>query len=160
MNKVAVYPGTFDPLTKGHVDIILRAAKLFDEVIVAVASSDRKKPYFSDEIRLAFCRDALQQAENVTVLPLKALAVDFAKQHEARYIVRGFRTSDDINYELSIASMNNVLSDHEIETVFLPASEQYRFVSSTIVREIIALNGDISAFVPDAVLRYTQAEKK
>lgn len=160
MKKIAIYPGTFDPITKGHVDIASRAAILFDAVIVAVAISDRKKPYFSDEKRIAFCREALKDFKNIKVLPLEILAVEFAKQHAAQYIVRGIRSSDDVNYELSIAGMNNALSDHQIETVFLAASEQYRFISSTIVREIIALGGDVSAFVPFAVATDSEAKRE
>lgn len=153
MKRIAIYPGTFDPITNGHVDMIMRASHLFDEVIVGVATSDRKKPFFSDEERLLFCREALRAFANVTVDVLKGLTVDFAKAHQAHYIVRGIRTSDDVNYELSIASMNRALSQNTIETIFLAASDQYRFISSTMVREIMVVGGDVSAFVPEVVVR-------
>lgn len=149
--KIAIYPGTFDPITKGHVDIIERASHLFDEIIIGVAVSARKKPLFSDEKRIQWCVESLQALKNVRVELLDNLTVDFAKQHSAKYIIRGIRTADDVDYELSIASMNSVLSDHAIETIFLSARNEYRFVSATMVREIIALKGDVSAFVPGCV---------
>ena len=151
MKRIAIYPGTFDPITKGHVDLIKRAAHLFDEVIVGVATSERKKPLFSDEKRLSWCKDSVCEFSNVRVEALNNLTVDFAKQHQAKYIIRGIRTADDVDYELSIASMNLALSHDEVETVFLSARDEYRFVSATMVREIIALKGDVSAFVPDCV---------
>ncbi|MDP1573359.1 MAG: pantetheine-phosphate adenylyltransferase [Coxiellaceae bacterium] len=150
--RIAIYPGTFDPITKGHLDIIERAAKLFDEIIIAVAVSDRKKPFFSDEKRIFFCQESVKHLSNVRVELLKNLTVDFAKTCHANYIVRGIRTSDDVNYELSIASMNTLLSAYKIETVFLSARDEYRFISATMVREIIALNGDLSAFVPGCIV--------
>jgi pantetheine-phosphate adenylyltransferase len=153
MKRIAIYPGTFDPITKGHVDIVTRASTLFDEVIIGVGVSERKKPFFSDDKRLLFCQDSVKHLSNVRVALFNGLTVDFAKQHHAQYLVRGIRTSDDVNYELSIASMNAVLSGSCVETVFLFASEQYRFISSTMVREIIALRGDVSAFVPEVVVK-------
>src|SRR3990167_10611342 len=119
MKRIAIYPGTFDPITKGHVDLIKRAAHLFDEVIVGVATSERKKPLFSDEKRLSWCKDSVCEFSNVRVEALNNLTVDFAKQHQAKYIIRGIRTADDVDYELSIASMNLALSHDEVETVFL-----------------------------------------
>ena len=154
MKRIAIYPGTFDPITKGHVDIIERASTLFDEMIIAVAVSDRKKPFFSDEKRVFFCQESVKHLANVRVELLKNLTVDFAKTYQAKYIVRGIRTSDDVNYELSIASMNTVLSSNKIETVFLSARDEYRFISATMVREIIALNEDASAFVPACIVRH------
>ena len=154
MKRIAIYPGTFDPITKGHVDIIERASRLFDEMIIAVAVSDRKKPFFSDEKRVFFCQESVKHLSNVRVELLKNLTVDFAKAQQANYIVRGIRTSDDVNYELSIASMNGLLSAHKIETVFLSARDEYRFMSATMVREIIALHGDVAPFVPNDILNY------
>lgn len=151
MKKIAVYPGSFDPITKGHVDIIERAAKLFDEIIVGVATSDRKKPLFSAEQRCQWCVESLGHLTNVRVFLMKGLSVDFAKSHHANFFLRGIRTAEDIDYELSIAHMNHQLSAHHIETVFFPANNEYRFVSATMVREIIALKGDVSAFVPACV---------
>lgn len=152
--KIAIYPGTFDPITKGHVDIIRRASELFDEVIVGVADSARKKPLFDTEKRLLWCNESIEALQNVHVFLMSGLLVDFAKAHHAKYVVRGFRTSNDVNYELSIASMNRQLSDEKCETVFLPARDRYTHVSSTMVREIIALKGDVSAFVPECVAAF------
>lgn len=154
--KIAIYPGTFDPITKGHVDIIHRASELFDEVIVAVADSVRKKPFFETAQRVQFCAESVESFSNVQVALMNGLLVDFAKSYQADYVIRGFRTSDDVNYELSLASMNRQLSDEKCETIFLPARDHYAYVSATMVREIIALNGDVSAFVPACVLAYLQ----
>ena len=150
---VAIYPGTFDPITNGHVDIMARAAKLFDELIIAVGTSSVKKTVFDIEKRIRFCVEGTKNMKNVRVVALSGLTAEFAKQNNARYLVRGIRNTDDMNYELSIANMNWQLSMESLETIFLPARDQYRSVSSTIVREIIAHNGDVSAFVPACVVR-------
>ena len=150
-NKIAIYAGTFDPITNGHLDIISRAAKLFDQVIVGVAVSEQKKPYFSEEKRLTWCRDSIKPFSNVRVELLKGLTVDFAKNHQAQYLVRGIRTVDDMDYELSVASMNAALSKDTLETVFLSSSTSHRFISSTMIREIMMLKGDVSQFVPECV---------
>lgn len=152
MKKIAIYPGTFDPITLGHVDIIKRATHLFDEIIVAVAESARKKPLFTDEKRLQWCIDALSGLSNVRVVLMSGLLTRFAHAYHAHYIVRGIRTADDVDYELSMAHMNQQLSDNAIQTIFLPANNEYRFISATMVREIMALNGDVSAFVPACVV--------
>lgn len=150
---IAIYPGTFDPITKGHVDIIQRAANLFDEVIVGIGTNVNKKHLFDSQKRMRWCIDSLKNISNVRVLIMDNLTVDFAKSHHAQYLVRGMRTADDVNYELSIASANRQLSDNQLETIFLAAADEYRSVSSTIVREIIMLKGDASAFVPACVAR-------
>ncbi len=149
--RIAIYPGTFDPITKGHVDIIQRASELFDEVIVGVADSERKKPLFDAQTRVRWCKESMKPFSNVSVYLLDGMLVGFAKAHHAEYVVRGFRTSEDVNYELSLASMNRQLSDEKCETIFLPARDIYTHISATMVREIIALNGDVSAFVPYCV---------
>lgn len=159
MKKIAVYPGTFDPLTQGHVDLIRRASALFDEVVVAVAISDRKKPYFDGQTRLRFCVESLVDISRVRVAFFNGLLVDFAHTHGARFVVRGIRTSDDVTYELANASMNRQLSAAGLETIFLPASDRYVYVSGTMVREVIALGGDVSAFVPPCVAAYLKSTK-
>lgn len=150
--KIAIYPGTFDPITKGHVDVIQRAARLFDDIIVGVAVSERKNTLFSLEKRLHFCKTSLQHINHVNVLVLPGLLVDFAKTHQANYIVRGIRTAEDVTYELANASMNRRLSKQALETIFLPASDESVYVSAILVREIIQLQGDVSAFVPACVV--------
>lgn len=151
--KIAIYPGTFDPITKGHVDIIQRASLLFDEVIIGVANSTRKNPYFPVEKRLQWCVDSAAAFSHVRVFLLEDLLIDFAEKHHARYIIRGIRTGEDVHYELSLANMNRQLSQEKCETIFLPARHDYAHISATLVREIIALKGDVSAFVPDCVAR-------
>ncbi len=153
MKKIAIYPGTFDPITNGHVDIIQRAAALFDEVIVAVATSARKSPLFDEKKRLHWCEESVKTLQNVRVFPMEGLTVDFAKFHHAYYLIRGIRSNADVDYEIEIANMNRELSKNTVETVFLSSQDQYRSISATIVREIMALKGDVSAFVPACVLR-------
>ncbi|OGT36620.1 MAG: pantetheine-phosphate adenylyltransferase [Gammaproteobacteria bacterium RIFCSPHIGHO2_12_FULL_38_14] len=151
LKRIAVYAGTFDPITNGHCDIISRAAKLFDEVIIGVAASEHKKPYFSAEKRLCWCQESTCTFSNVHAELFANLTVEFAHACHAQYLVRGIRTVDDMDYELSIASMNAALSKDSLETVFLSSSAAYRFISSTMIREIMALKGDVSAFVPACV---------
>lgn len=149
--RTAIYPGTFDPITKGHVDIIARAAELFDEVIVGVANSARKTPMFDAQKRVRWCCESISHIPNAQVSLIEGLLVDFAKIYQAHYVVRGFRTAEDVNYEMAIANMNQQLSDEKCETVFLPARNQYTHISATLVREIIALKGNVAAFVPECV---------
>lgn len=157
--KITVYPGTFDPLTNGHMDIIERALLLFDKVIVACAITSRKIPYLTLYERLDLIKAVLTDFENVQVIPLKGLLVDFSKQHHVNVILRGLRAVSDFDYEFQLAHMNQRLSP-EIEIVFLPAKAGYSYISGTLVREIIELGGDISSFVPPLVARYLQRRKK
>ncbi len=148
----AVYPGTFDPLTRGHEDIVRRAAGLFDRVVVGIADSRGKKPVFTLDERVALAREALGQYANVEVFGFQGLLRDFARERHARVIIRGLRAVSDFEYEFQMAGMNRYLLP-EVETIFLTPSDQYQFVSGSIVREIAALGGDVSKFVCPSVER-------
>ena len=142
----AVYPGTFDPLTRGHEDLVRRASTLFDSVILGVADSRAKKPFFTLEERLEMARQVLADLRNVEVVGFTGLLIDFARQQGARVVVRGLRAVSDFEYEFQLAGMNRNL-DPNMETVFLTPSEQHMFISATLVREIAIFGGDISKFV-------------
>ena len=150
MSVGAMYPGTFDPVTNGHVDLVRRAAKLFDRVVVAVAASPNKTPMFTLEERITMARAALADAPNITVDGYGGLTVDYVRQHGLKVIIRGLRAVSDFEYEFQLATMNRHLRS-EVETIFLTPAEEYTFVSSTFVREIGVLGGDISPFVPPGV---------
>jgi pantetheine-phosphate adenylyltransferase len=147
----AIYPGSFDPVTNGHLDVIARARKLFDEVIVAVAHNDQKQPLFSLEERVGFLRQVTGSFEGVTIAPLDGLLVDFAVQQNARAIVRGLRAVSDFEFEFQMALMNRKL-EANVETIFLMPKEEYTYLSSRIVKEIARLGGDVGAFVPPCVV--------
>jgi len=142
----AIYPGSFDPVTNGHLDVIDRARKLFDEVIVAVAHNDQKNPFFTLEERLEFLRRTVGEMENVKVAPLDGLLVDFAMAKNATAVVRGLRAISDFEFEFQMALMNRKL-EASVETIFLMPKEEYTYLSSRIVKEIARLGGDISQFV-------------
>lgn len=144
--KIALYPGTFDPITNGHIDLVQRAAKLFDEVIVAIASSSKKKPYFTLEKRIELASEVLSDCPNVTVKGFGILLVDYAKQQNANILIRGLRAISDFEYEFQLASMNRNLAP-EIESVFLMPADEYSFISSSLVKEVATLGGDVSKFV-------------
>lgn len=147
----AMYPGTFDPITNGHVDLARRAAKLFDRVVVAVAASPHKIPMFSLEERISLARQALGDAPNITVDGYAGLTVDYVREHGLKAIIRGLRAVSDFEYEFALAAMNRHLRT-DVETIFLTPAEEYTFISSTFVREISVLGGDISPFVPPVVV--------
>ena len=147
----AIYPGTFDPITNGHSDLVHRAAQLFDRVIVAVASSSDKAPVLPLSERIQLCREALSDLDNIEVCGFDSLLVDFMKEKGATVILRGLRAVSDFEYEFQLASMNRHL-DTGIETVFLTPAEQYSYISSSLVREIARLGGDVSPFVPANVV--------
>ena len=149
--KSAVYPGTFDPITKGHTDLVERALHLFDKVIVAVAENTAKAPVFTLQERMGMAKVALEDYKGVEVMPLTGLLVEFAKQHDARAILRGLRAVSDFEYEFQLAGMNRKLAP-EIETLFLTPAEKYAYISSSLVREIAALGGDVSQFVHKNVM--------
>ena len=148
--KRIIYPGTFDPVTNGHIDLIRRAAVLFNEVIVGVADSSDKKPLFNLEERVEFVRVSVANLSNVKVVGFNGLLVSLALEHHARAILRGLRAVSDFEYEFQLASMNRKLAP-ELESIFLTPAEEFSFLSSTLVKEIAALAGDTSAFVPHIV---------
>ena len=150
MNTTAIYPGTFDPITNGHSDLVLRASKLFDKVIVAVAINPSKQPAFSLEQRVALAEQTLAGIENVQVCGFDGLLVDVAKQKQAQVIIRGLRAVSDFEHEFQLAGMNRHMAP-EVETLFLTPAEQYGYLSSSLVREIAVLGGDVSAFVAPCV---------
>lgn len=152
MAKTAMYPGTFDPFTNGHEQIVRRAAGLFDHVVIAVANSPRKQPLFDLEKRIALIREVLSDLPTVEVVGYQGLTVDAAQQNDAGVIIRGLRAVSDFEYEFQLATMNRHLAA-DVETVFLTPTEEFMFVSSTLVREIAALGGDVSGFVHAAVLQ-------
>lgn len=148
--KVAIYPGSFDPITNGHLDVARRAATMFDRVIVAVACNAEKTPLFSVPERVALARGAVQGVDNVTVEAFDGLLVEYARRKKALVIVRGLRAVSDFEYELQLALMNRRL-EPRVETIFLAPKDEYTFISSRMVKEIAKLGGDVGAFVPPAV---------
>lgn len=149
-NRIAVYPGTFDPLTRGHEDLVRRAAKLFDRVVVGVAQSSAKKPFFEMEERVEMAREALDDYANVEVFGFECLLMEFMHQHGAHIILRGLRAVSDFEYEFQMAGMNRILYP-DVETVFLTPADQYMFISATMVREIAVLGGNVEKFVSPLV---------
>lgn len=147
MTKIAVFPGSFDPFTLGHYDIILRALPLFDEIIIAVGENSTKNALFSVEKRLLMIQEVFSQYPKIKTESYPGLTVDFCRQKKAHYLLRGLRTAADFEFERSIAHSNKMLYP-ELETVFLLTAPQYSFITSTIVREIYKNKGDISGFVP------------
>lgn len=159
MNLKAVYPGTFDPITLGHEDLVRRAAKIFDEVIVAVADSRAKQPFFTLEERVSMAKTVLAECRNVTVVGFSGLLMKFAQEHQAKVMVRGLRAASDFEHEFQLAGMNRDLYP-DVETMFLTPGERFMFVSATIVREISILGGDVSKFVSAHVAGCLQAKIK
>lgn len=155
MKQKAIYPGTFDPVTNGHIDIITRAAHIFPELIVAVASNKMKRPYLSLETRIRLLEEAVGHFPGVKVVGFDNLLIDFVLEQNAGIILRGLRAVSDFEYEFQLAGMNRKLST-QVETLFLTPSENLMFISSSLVREIAALNGDVSQFVPAGVVKELQ----
>jgi len=143
---IIVYPGTFDPVTNGHTDLVERASRLFEQVIVAIAVNSDKQTAFPVETRVSLARDALAHIDNVEICSFDNLLVDFMRKREAGVILRGLRAVSDFEYEFQLASMNRQLAP-EIETLFLTPAEQYAYISSSLVREIASLGGDVTPFV-------------
>ncbi|MCZ7559989.1 MAG: pantetheine-phosphate adenylyltransferase [Burkholderiaceae bacterium] len=146
----AIYPGTFDPLTRGHEDLVRRAAGLFDSLVVAVADSRGKNPIFSPDERLAIARETLAQHPNVEIVGFSGLLVNFVRQQKADVVIRGLRAVSDFEYEFQMAGMNRHLMP-EVETIFMTPTDKYQFISGTLVREIALLGGDVSKFVAPSV---------
>ena len=148
--KIAIYPGTFDPITYGHIDILERAIKLFDRVVISIARNSSKQPLFSDKERLDLIRQVTTKYPQVEVDSFDGLLVEYAQKKKATAVVRGLRAISDFEYEFQMALMNRAL-DGGLETVFLMPNEKYTYLNSSIVREIARLRGDVSGFVPPVV---------
>ena len=155
--KTAIYPGTFDPITNGHMDILKRALKLFDNVIITIARNSAKNPLFSEEERLAMIRKSVKGLKGVKIDSFDGLLVDYARKKKATAVVRGLRAISDFEYELQMALMNRKLNDHLV-TVFLMPNERYTYLNSSIVREIARHRGNISEFVQPHVLQALEAK--
>ena len=149
--NIAIYPGTFDPITNGHADLIRRGAKIFDHLVVGIADSRRKGPLFTLDERTALAEKITEQYDNVTIVGFDVLLADFAEQQNAQVILRGLRAVSDFEYELQLASMKRYLMP-DVENMFLTHAEQFSFVSSSLVKEIAMLNGDVSKFAHPLVL--------
>ena len=158
--KIAIYPGSFDPITNGHIDIIKRASLLFDHVIVAVANNEQKRPLFSEQERVEMINDSIKDIPHTVVDSFKGLLVDYASQNNAIAVIRGLRAVSDFEYEFQMALVNRKL-DKELITVFLMPHERYSYLNSSIVKELALLNGNIDCFVPEFVkIRLKQKMRK
>ena len=146
----AMYPGTFDPITNGHFDLIRRSSSIFQRVVVAVAGNPRKDPLFKLEERVSMARDVLAEIPNAEVTGYTGLTVDFAREHNLPVMLRGLRAVSDFEFEFQLATMSRQIAD-DIETVFLTPDEKYTYISSTLVREVASFGGDVTKFVPDVV---------
>ena len=150
MNQTAVYPGTFDPITLGHEDLVRRASRLFDRLILAVADSRAKQPFFTLDERVEMAREVLKDLRNVEVMGFSGLLMKFVQEQGARVVVRGLRAVSDFEHEFQLAGMNRGMYP-DVETLFLTPGEQFMFISATIVREISVMGGDTTKFVPPSV---------
>lgn len=151
--KIAIYPGSFDPITKGHLDILKNASGIFDKVIIAVACNGEKKGFLSTEERVELIKKSIEGLDNVEVDAFEGLTIEYAKKRGAEILIRGLRAVSDFEYEMQLSQTNSALCD-EIKTVFLTTKPKYNFISSSTIREILQNNGDISKFVPQAVNEY------
>lgn len=159
LKHIAVYPGTFDPVTNGHLDLVERSLRIFGELIIAVAASPKKQPLFSLEERLGMFREITKGMKNVSIESFDGLLIDYVKQKKAVAVVRGLRAVSDFEYEMQMALTNRRL-DTDIETVFMMPNEAYSFITSTVVRELASLGGDVSTLVPPLVLERLKAKFK
>ena len=156
--KIAIYPGSFDPITKGHLDILKNASGIFDKVIIAVAHNGEKKGFLSTEERVELIKKSVEGLDNVEVDSFEGLTIEYAKKRGAEILIRGLRAVSDFEYEMQLSQTNSALCD-EIKTVFLTTKPKYNFISSSTIREILQNNGDISKFVPQAVNEYLTQRK-
>jgi pantetheine-phosphate adenylyltransferase len=152
MDRIAIYPGTFDPVTRGHIDICKRGLKMFDHIVIGVADSLAKEPFFDIDERRDMLETVFADNDRISVRPFSGLLIDFARECNAEVIIRGLRAISDFEYEVQLAGMNRSLAK-EIETVFLTAAQRFAFVSSSLVREIARLDGDVSEFLHPLVLQ-------
>ena len=157
--RVAIYPGSFDPLTSGHVDIIERGARIFDQIVVAILGNVEKTPLFSEKERIEILRDVFKGRDNVQIETFNGLLVDYAQQKQASVIVRGLRAVSDFEYEFQMALMNRHLAPG-IETVFMMPAEQYTYISSRLIKEVFTLGGEITGLVPPIVEEKLRAKQK
>ena len=157
--KIAIYPGSFDPITYGHLDILKNASEIFDKVIIAVAHNGAKTGFLSVEERVELIKKSVKDIENVEVDSFEGLTVEYAKKHDANVLIRGLRAVSDFEFEMQLSQTNSALCD-EIKTVFLTTKPKYNFISSSTIKEIYQNNGDISKFVPKAVDEYLKLKQK
>ena len=157
--KIAVYPGSFDPITNGHLDVLERASRMFDSVVIAVLKNPAKKSFLSVEDRVSLIKEAIKNMGNVSVDSFDGLTVEYAKKIGAKFLIRGLRTISDFEYEVQLCQTNQVIAP-EIDTVFLPTRPEHNFISSSIVKELSSHNTDISKFVPKNVVEYLQNNQK
>lgn len=155
--KIAIYPGSFDPITKGHLDVLKTGSEIFDKVIIAVSRNSQKEGFLSVEERVDLIKASISELSNVEVDSFEGLTVEYAKQKGAKVLLRGLRAVSDFEYEMQLSQTNSALSD-EIKTVFLITKPKYNFISSSTVKDIALLNGDISKFVPEAVNEYLKGK--
>lgn len=156
--KIAIYPGSFDPVTKGHLDILKNASEIFDKVIIAVAHNGEKKGFLPVEKRVELIKQSISGLENVEVDAFEGLTIDYAKKHNAEILIRGLRAVSDFEYEMQLSQTNSALCE-SVKTVFLTTKPEYNFISSSTIKEILANNGDISKFVTEPVFNYLTKRK-
>ncbi|MBR5305061.1 MAG: pantetheine-phosphate adenylyltransferase [Candidatus Gastranaerophilales bacterium] len=155
--KIALYPGSFDPITNGHLDVLERASAMFDEVVIAVLKHPEKKPFLTVEQRVELIKDTVKNMKNISVDSFDGLTVEFARKIGAKFLIRGLRTITDFEYEVQLCQTNQVIAP-DIDTVFLPTKPQHNFISSSIVRELSKHKTDISKFVPKNVVEYLESD--
>lgn len=156
--KIAIYPGSFDPITKGHLDILKTGAEIFDKVIIAVARNSEKKGFLPVDERVKLIKESVRDLKNVEVDSFEGLTIEYAKKKDAKVLIRGLRAVSDFEYELQLSQANSALCS-DIKTVFLTTKPKYNFISSSTIKEIYLNDGDISKFVPEAVFEYLQKRK-